>query len=64
MPLTPAALDELRALLGADGVLASDAALFTYEADSLTIEKFRPDVVALPRSTDEVCAIVRWGLFR
>ena len=61
MPLTPAALAELRALLGADGVLASDAALFTYEADSLVIEKFRPEVVALPRSTDEVCAVVRWA---
>jgi len=61
MPVTPAALAELRALLGEDGVLASDAALFTYEADSLALEKFRPDVVALPRSTDEVCAVVRWA---
>lgn len=61
MPLTPAALAELRSLLGEDGVLASEAALFTYEADSLVIEKFRPEVVALPRSTDEVCAVVRWA---
>jgi glycolate oxidase subunit GlcD len=58
------ALAELRALLGDDGVLASEAALFTYEADALAIEKFRPDVVVLPRSTDEVAAIVRWAAAR
>ena len=61
MPLTPAALDELRATLGAEGVLTSDAALFTYEADSLTIEKFRPDVVALPTSTEDVSAVLHWA---
>jgi glycolate oxidase len=61
MALTPAHLEELRALLGADGVLATDAALFTYESDALTLEKFRPDVVVLPRSSDEVAAIVRWA---
>jgi glycolate oxidase subunit GlcD len=52
---------DLRALLGADGVLATEAALFTYEADALAIEKRMPDVVVLPRSTDEVAAIVRWA---
>ena len=61
MSLTSAHLDELRALLGPEGVLASEAALFTYEADALALEKFMPDVVVLPRSTDEVAAIVRWA---
>jgi glycolate oxidase len=64
MLLTRDHLDELRALLGPDAVLASDAALFTYEADALVLEKFRPDVVVLPRSTDEVAAIVRWARSR
>src|SRR5881396_3641733 len=54
-------LDELSALLGEDAVLASEAALFTYEADALALEKFKPDVVVLPRSTDEVAAVVRWA---
>jgi len=54
-------LDELRALLGVDGVLDSHAARFTYEADALVLEKHLPDVVVLPRSTDEVAAIVRWA---
>jgi glycolate oxidase len=62
--LPPTDLAELRALLGDDGVLASDAALFTYEADALTIERHLPDVVVLPRSTDEVAAVVRWAAAR
>jgi glycolate oxidase len=61
MEWTPEHLDELRALLGADGVLASEAARFTYEADALTLERFLPDVVVLPRSTDEVSAVMRWA---
>jgi len=64
MSLSPGHLDELRALLGADGVLASEAARFTYEADALALEKHMPDVVVLPRSTDEVAAVVRWARAR
>src|SRR5688572_29710728 len=63
MPSTPPPLDlePLRALLGDDGVLASRAARFTYEADALVLEKHLPDAVVLPRSTDEVAAVVRWA---
>ncbi len=61
MPLAAAGLAELRALLGDSGVMSSEAALFTYEADALTLERRPPDVVVLPRSTDEVCALVRWA---
>jgi glycolate oxidase subunit GlcD len=64
MSLSPAHLEELRALLGADGVLASEAARFTYETDALALEKHMPDVVVLPRSTDEVAAVVRWARAR
>jgi len=42
-------------------VLSSDAARFTYEADALVLETFMPDVVVLPRTTDEVATIVRWA---
>jgi glycolate oxidase subunit GlcD len=55
---------ELRALLGEDGVLDSEAARFTYEADALTLERALPDVVALPRSSDEVAALLRWARAR
>jgi glycolate oxidase len=61
MSLTPEHLAELRALLGEDGVLASEAARFTYEADALALERSMPDVVVLPRSTDQVAALVRWA---
>jgi glycolate oxidase len=61
MTLTPSHLDELRALLGAAGVLASQAARFTYEADALVLERHMPDVVVLPRTSDEVAAVVRWA---
>jgi len=61
MPLSRLDIDELRALLGPGGVLDSEAARFTYEADAMTLAKAMPDVVVLPRSTDEVCAIVRWA---
>src|SRR5262245_65545713 len=61
MAIESARLDELRALLGRDAVLASEAARYTYEADALTLERFSPDVIVLPRTTDEVAAIVRWA---
>jgi glycolate oxidase len=61
MSLTRDQLEELRALLGDEGVLDSEAARFTYEADALTLERAMPDVVALPRSTDQVAALVRWA---
>jgi len=59
MSLDDTALDELRALLGEDGVLASDAARCAYEADAMTLERARPDVIVLPRTTDEIAAVVR-----
>jgi len=61
LPLTAPDLAELAALLGENAVMASEAALFTYEADALTVERRPPDAVVLPRSTDEVCALVRWA---
>src|SRR5438552_9700368 len=61
MQFTPSHLDELRAVVGDDGVLASEAARFTYEADALVLDRAMPDVVVLPRSTDEVAAVVRWA---
>ena len=64
--MAPPALSEkhlsaLLDLLGPEGVLLTKAARFTYEADALTLEKHPPDVVALPRTTAEVQAVVRWA---
>jgi glycolate oxidase subunit GlcD len=54
-----ALLDELRSIVGADGVLARAEELFVYEADGLTHHSARPSAVALPRDAGEVQRIVR-----
>lgn len=52
-------IDRFRAIVGDDGVLAAPSDRVTYECDGYTIEKSVPDVVVLPRSTEEVVALVR-----
>ena len=51
---------ELTALLGADGVLAGDAAERAYDCDAYTVDRSRPTAVALPKSTEETARLVRW----
>ncbi len=51
--------DELRRVVGGDNVLAAHSELVVYECDGFVIEKNRPDVVAFPRSTEDVAAIVK-----
>src|ERR1051326_528803 len=56
----PAALfDDLAAIVGGGGLLRRDEELMVYECDGYTLERSRPEVVVLPRSTAEVSAIVR-----
>src|SRR5256885_8395537 len=59
MPLGPGLLDELRRILGPDGLVASAEGRLVYECDMHTFYKGAPDVVAVPESTAEVVAIVR-----
>src|SRR5205807_681261 len=59
MPLGPGLLDELRRILGPDGLVASAEGRLVYECDMHTFYKGAPDVVALPECTAEVVAIVR-----
>jgi glycolate oxidase len=49
----------LAAIVGDEGVLASRADLSVYECDGYTLERARPELVVLPRSTDEVARVVR-----
>jgi glycolate oxidase len=49
----------LRALLGDDGVVDRPEALFTYECDGYTLERAAPELVVLPRSPEQVAAVVR-----
>src|SRR5438477_3708527 len=50
---------ELRQSLGADAVLAGRDETLVYDCDALTIEKHLPQVVVLPRSTEQVSRIVQ-----
>ena len=52
-------IDDLRAIVGDDGLLAAHADLVVYECDGFTIEKNCPDVAVFPRNTEQVAAIVR-----
>ncbi len=55
----PRFLDELRAIVGAGAVLSQAEELFVYECDGLTHHTGRPSAVVLPRTSDEVVAIVK-----
>ena len=57
--LEPRVLEALRAIAGADAVIARPTELRVYECDGYTLEKSAPEVVVLPGSTEEVIAIVR-----
>ncbi len=55
----PRLLEKLRKLLGPGAVLSEPEELLTYECDSLTISRVRPDAVVFPRSGEDVEAIVK-----
>jgi glycolate dehydrogenase FAD-linked subunit len=50
---------ELTAIVGADGVVVEPGELRVYETDGLTVFKAMPDLVVLPRSTEQVAGVVR-----
>src|SRR3984957_17550703 len=52
-------LDELRAIVGAHGLVSSPEELHTYECDGLTNFRVMPLAVLLPSGTQQVQAIVR-----
>ncbi len=52
-------LAELRAIVGIDGVIAGEEELLVYECDAYTLEKYLPGVVVLPRTVEEVVAVMK-----
>ena len=54
-----ALIDALRRLVP-DGVVAEDDALVAYDSDALTAYRQKPLAVVLPRSADEVSAVLRF----
>jgi glycolate oxidase len=55
--LGKAAVDKLVRIVGKDGVLDSPEDLVVYSYDG-TFEEHRPDVVVIPRSSEQVCQVV------
>ncbi|MCS6859434.1 MAG: FAD-binding protein [Abditibacteriales bacterium] len=51
----------LERIVGADGVIADREDLATYECDALVVAKGLPNLVVLPRSTEEVVEVVKWA---
>jgi glycolate oxidase len=57
--LTASQIAGLRAAVGADGLITGPSQLQTYECDGLTNFRVMPEAVVLPRSADQVQAVVR-----
>ena len=57
--IDPVLVDELRAIVGVNGVLSARSELAVYECDGFVIEKNSPDVAVFPTSTEQVAAIVK-----
>jgi len=52
-------VNQLRAIVGQDGVISDPAELLVYECDAYTLEKHLPTFVVLPRTTEQVAAVVK-----
>ena len=52
-------LDELKGIVGADGVLFRHEDMLVYECDGQTVFKHMPDAVVFPRSAEQVSEIVK-----
>jgi glycolate oxidase len=57
--VSPDLLHGLRATVGAANVLSQSAQLQVYECDAYTLERRQPNVVVLPRTTEQVAVVVR-----
>ncbi len=59
MVLSPAFLEELRNIVGPDGLVVSAEGRLVYECDMHTFYKGMPDAVVLPARTEQVVDVVR-----
>ncbi len=52
-------VDHLRAVLDPESVISEPGELLVYECDAYTLEKHLPAIVVLPRTTEQVAAVVK-----
>ena len=57
--VTPQLVAALSKVVGLDAIITNAEELLVYECDAYTLDKNLPNVVVLPRSTEEVAAIVK-----
>lgn len=57
--LRSSVVDQLRRIVGTDGVLSASSDLLVYECDGFVIEKNSPDIVVFPKTTEQVSKIVK-----
>src|SRR5437899_12685259 len=57
--LSPQMLRTLVQIVGAENVISGDEELLVYECDAFTLEKNLPNVVVLPRTTEEVSKVAK-----
>jgi glycolate oxidase len=57
--ITERLLGSLRRIVGGDGVVSHATELSVYDCDGYTLEKSTPETVVLPRSTEEVAAVLK-----
>jgi len=58
IPLPSALADDLAAIVGRDGLITEPNKLIVYESDGLTAYRLPPRAVVLPRTSDEVQAVM------
>ncbi len=57
--MSPTLIAAFQQVVGEDGVLARTEDLLVYECDAYTLERRLPQLVVLPRTTEEVARVVR-----
>jgi len=56
--LDPGVIDELRSIVGERAIVSHPSELKVYECDGWTIEKSAPDLLVMPRTTEETSAVL------
>lgn len=57
--MDPSLLSELRAILGPDGLIEDETSRAAYDCDGLTLQRHMPELVLLPKDTDETARAMK-----
>src|SRR6266516_442590 len=57
--ISPEMVDALIGIVGKENAISGEKELLVYECDAYTLEKRLPNIVVLPRTTEEVSAVAK-----